>query len=466
MVWMKNNWFRGLLFGAAVLAVGSISPGSALADTLNRALEKAYSTNPTLNSARAGQRANDELVPQALSGWRPDVQIVGQLQSTFRERNTASEQRHFDQGAVSIQLAQPLFRGFRTVEGTKAAEARVDAGRQNLLQTEQQVLFSVVEAYMNVYANRQLVNLQKRNVSALQGQLGAANERFKVGEITRTDVAQARARLAVARSDLEIAQGNLATSVSQYLQVVGNEPGKLNYPKIIGLPKTLKSALAAAGEINPQLLASAFVEAASNFDVNVERGRLLPEASLTADASYTDEFDDKATFFNSNKPEKRLTASLNVTVPLYPQGGAVYSAIRQAKQLASQRKIEVIEVARAVRQAVSQSWAAYVAYVQIIKNARTGVSAAELALSGVQQEYQAGTRTTLDVLDAQQELVQAQVTLVNAERNRVIAGYQLLSSIGHLTARDLKLNVALYDVDENYRRVRNKWFGTGVETVE
>ena len=457
--------------GVALGGAGMMTTGTALADSLNVAMEKAYATNPTLNAGRAGQRATDEEVPQALSGWRPSVSVSGNLSSNFQKRSTG--QRHFDDGSLSINLSQPLFRGFRTVEGTKAAEARVDAGRQNLLQTEQDVLFNVVQAYMDVYSGRQLVALQKQNVAALRGQLKASNERFNVGEITRTDVAQSRASLAAAQTSLVTAEANLATSVAEYLQVTGTEPGKLNYPKVSKVPKSLKSALQIAGETNPQILAQAFVEAASNFDVNVARGALLPEASLTAQGLVTDQFEDKQTVFKGGafvkeavpaRPSAQI--SLNVFVPLYAQGGAVYSSVRQAKQLASQRRIQVIEVARAVRKAVAEAWNAYVAYADIITNARTQVSASELALNGVQQEYQAGTRTTLDVLNAQRDLVVSRTTLVNAEKNRVVAAYQLLASIGHLTARDLDLNVAVYDPEQNYNRVRNKWFGTDVETLE
>ena len=450
--------------GAALGAAGMMTTGTALADSLYGAMEKAYATNPTLNAGRAGQRATDEQVPQALSGWRPSVTVNGDLTSNFQERSTG--QRHFDDGSLSITLNQPLFRGFRTVEGTKAAEARVDAGRQNLLQIEQEMLFNVVLVYMDVYAGRQLVALQKQNVAALRGQLIASNERFKVGEITRTDVAQSRASLAAAQTSLTTAAANLATSAAEYLQMTGYEPGKLSYPKASKLPKSLKAALLIAGETNPQILARAFVEAASNFDVNVARGRLLPEASLIAQGLVTDQFGDKDFFNKPVDPRPSAQISLNVAVPLYAQGGAVYSSVREAKQLASQRRIQVIEVARAVRKAVAEAWNAYVAYADIIANARTQVSAAELALSGVQQEYQAGTRTTLDVLNAQRDLVTARTTLVNAEKNRVVAAYQLQAAIGHLTARDLNLNVAIYNPEENYNRVRNKWFGTDVETVE
>lgn len=457
---------QGLLLGAALTLSAVFVSGAASADTLFGAMEKAYVTNPTLNAARAGQRATDELVPQALSGWRPTITVDGGVQSESVVSNDVGDldrpltQNRTESGNMAIVLNQPVFRGFRTVEGTKAAEAQVDAGRQGLLETEQQVLFNVVQAYMNVYAGRQLVVLRRKDVAALEAQVSASNERFEVGEITRTDVAQAEARLAESRSLLVNTQTELAQAVATYVQLVGNEPGKLTYPKIVKLPKSLATALDVAGEINPRLLARAFVEVASKSNVEVARSGLLPSASLQA-RGFTADND-----FSLDKTGVRsATISAFVSIPLY-ESGLVYSQVREAKQRASQSRIELIEVARDVRAAVAQSWNAYTGLGQIIRNTKTQVRAAQLALSGVQQEYQAGTRTTLDVLDAQREVVQAQVLQVNAEKSRVVAGYQLLAAIGRLTARDVGLSVPLYDPEENYRRVRDKWIGTDVKTVD
>lgn len=448
---LVQRFTLGLVIGLAGLAPVEVS-----ADTLFGAMEKAYTSNPTLNAERAGQRATDELVPRALSGWRPTVSVNASLNHDGLTRGSKSTVE--DYGQLAITLRQPLFNGFKTVEGTRAAEARVEQGRQNLLQTEQNVLFNVVQAYMNVYAGRQLVELQKQNVAVLQGQLRAANERFNVGEITRTDVAQARASLAQAQANLSNAQGTLAGDVARYLQIVGNEPGKLSYPKIVRLPKSLQAALAIAGEKNPLILANAFVEVAAQHDVAVARGDLLPSAFLEAQAFVTQNT-------QNNLPSREgASISANLSIPLY-EAGEVYARIRQAKQIASQRRIQVVEVARQVRQAVAAAWNAYVALGDIIKAAKSQVSAAQLALEGVQQEYQAGTRTTLDVLNAQAAVVAARTALVNAEKNRVIAAYQLLGAIGELTAADLGLNVAIYDPAENYNRVRNKWIGTDVETI-
>lgn len=457
-----------MLSGAVLSSAAMLYPHLVSADTLSVAMEKAYVTNPTLNSARAGQRAVDELVPQALSGWRPTVGIGAEIDKTYASQpvgvdlngDIVRDTGDSYNGSIAIQLAQPLFRGFGTVNQTKAAEARVDAGKQGLLGTEQQVLFDVVQAYMDVYAGRQFVTLRRQDVAALSTEVKAARDRFAVGEVTRTDVAQAEARLAEAQSFLVNSQTDLARAVATYVQVVGNEPGKLRYPNVVNVPGSLKTALDIAGEINPQLLAQAFVEVARNSDINVAFANLLPSADLVATAARVDP-DLGAPDNHTNT----FQVGAQLSIPLY-ESGFVYSQVRQAKQLASQSRIQVIEVARSVRQAVASSWNAYVGLAQIIKNTRTQVSAAQLALTGVQQEYQAGTRTTLDVLDAQRDLVQAQILQVTAERNRVVSGYQLLAAIGHLTAAEVGLKVPVYNPDANYQRVRNKWIGTDVKSVE
>ena len=468
---MKAKLVRLFLGSALFSAAALLNAQSALADTLFGAMEKAYVTNPTLDSARAGQRAVDELVPQALSGWRPTVAVQGNIESFTSSKkgeivDITGDTEDFlvtDNGTsadIAIQLNQPVFRGFGTVERTKGAEARVDASRQNLLETEQQVLFNVVQAYMSVYAGRQFVALRKQDVAALQAQVKASQERFAVGEITRTDVAQSEARLAESQSALVDAQTQLARDVAYYIQVVGNEPGKLSYPKVVKIPPSLKAALDKASEINPRLLAQSFVELAANSDIGVAFSNLLPSADVIATGFASDPY---ITEKNNEISSASIAASL--TVPLY-EAGLVYSQVREAKQRASQSRIQVIEIARDIRRAVASSWNSYVGLAQIIKNTKTQVNAAQLALNGVQQEYQAGTRTTLDVLNAQRELVFAQVLQVRAERDRVIAGYQLLAAIGHLTAQNVGLNVAVYDPEANYRRVRNKWIGTDVKTVE
>ncbi len=242
---------------------------------------------------------------------------------------------------------------------------------------------------------------------------------------------------------------------------MGHKPGSLKYPPLAKLPRSLEKAQDIASEVNPNILASAFVEESSVYNVEVVKGDLLPEVDVIASAQLEDDFDRD----NSNANSRSASLQGVLTIPLY-EAGRVYSGVRQAKQVASQRRLQVIQTGRSVREAVSNSWNNLLAARQLITANRSQVSASELALDGVRQEYLVGSRATLDVLDAQAEVVNARISLVAAERDQVVASYQVLGSIGQLTARDLDLPVEYYDVEENYRNVRNKWIGTGANTVE
>lgn len=449
-----KHWTR-ILLASAALAVGA---GQVSAETLVQAMISAYSGNPTLQAERARQRGTDELVPQALSGWRPTVNTEGTIGKTWADSSDGPSTEN-DPKSVAIGLSQPIFRGFKTINGTKAAEANVEAGKQSLLAIEQDILFQAIQAYMNVIRDRQIVGLRQQNVGVLQKQLTAADERFKVGEITRTDVAQSKARVSGAQSSVASAKATLAASVANYINVVGHKPGSLKYPKLAKLPKTVEQAQAAAAEINPNILAAAYVEEASGYNIEVVKGDLLPAASLDASATFNDNPSDGTSRSESARIEGVLT------IPLY-EAGRVYSSVREAKHVASQRRLEVIQAGRSVRESVSISWNNLAAAREIIRSAKEQVSAAQLALDGVRQEYFVGSRTTLDVLDAETEVVNARITLVSAERDQIVAAYQILGSIGRLTARDLALPVEYYDADENYLNVRGKWFGTGADTIE
>lgn len=450
------------LLALSALATVGLWGGSASAESLNAALARAYRTNPVLKAERARQRATDELVPQALSGWRPVITAQGNIETTTTRADTRAGKVRNDSSSasVSIGLSQPVFRGLKTVNGVKKAEANVESGRQGLLAVEQSVLFECVQAYADVLRDRQIVALRQRNVSFLQEQLRAANERFNVGEITRTDVSQARSSLAQSRALVVQAQASLAISIAAYLKAIGVAPEKLSQPKLAKLPKSLAAAQKKAAEINPNILAAAYSQLAAEYDIAVIRGDLLPQISLEANARATDNWGDSSTL-NSRSAQVQGV----LTVPLY-EGGRVYSAVRQAKQIESQRRIEVIIGGRSVREAVAIAWASYVSATQTIAAIRTQVDAARVALDGVQQEYLVGSRTTLDVLNAQSILVSARITLISAQRDQLVASYQILASIGKLTARHLGLPVEIYDVEENYRNVRNKWIGTDANTVE
>lgn len=469
---------KGLLGVLVLTSSLSVAGRSAWAESLNEAMAATYSSNPTILAERAGQRATDELVPSAMAGWRPSVSVNGSITQQWTktpvgssapifntedppaiigfESSTSKQTIKDTEAGVAIQLQQPVFRGFATVEGVKSAESNVRAGQQNLLATEQNILFEAVVAYMDVYAGRQFVALARENVGVLQGQLRASNDRFAVGEITRTDVAQSQASLADAQSQLAESEAQLAAAVARYLEVIGKEPGKLRYPKIHPLPKSLNVALAAAGELNPNILAAAFVEDASIHDIGVAKSPLYPQVQLLAESGISDDLRN-----NDGTTEYALVGA-GFTWQLYA-GGAVSSAIRQAKEIASQRRIQVVEVARAVRRAVTASWNAYAAFGLIIKSAKAQVAAEQLAFEGTRQEYEAGTRTTLDVLNAQAAVVAAKTTLVTAERDRVVAAYRLIAAVGRLNAADLNLNVAVYDPNTNYDQVRDKWIGWSVD---
>ncbi len=443
------------MLASAAFALGA---GQVSAETLIEAMVSAYSSNPTLQAERARQRGTDELVPQALSGWRPTVNTEGTIAHVWSSASGAGSSEN-DPKSVAIGLSQPIFRGLKTINGTKAAEANVEAGKQSLLAIEQDILFQAIQAYMNVIRDRQIVGLRQQNVNVLGKQLTAADERFKVGEITRTDVAQSRARVSGARSGVASANATLAASVANYINVVGHKPGSLKYPRLAKLPRNLDAAQAAASEINPNILAAAYVEEASNYNIEVVKGDLLPFASLDASAS----FNDNPSNGTSRSESARIEGVL--TIPIY-EAGRVYSSVREAKHVASQRRLQVIQAGRSVRESVSISWNNLAAARQIIRSAKEQVSAAQLALDGVRQEYFVGSRTTLDVLDAETEVVNARISLVSAERDQIVAAYQILGSIGRLTARDLSLPVEYYDADENYLNVRGKWFGTGADIIE
>jgi TolC family type I secretion outer membrane protein len=448
---------RSACFAGSVL-LPVLWPVNASAESLFDAMASAYSGNPTLRADRARQRATDEQVPQALSGWRPTIRSQADFGYQWSDTDVSPSNENGPVG-VSISLSQPIFRGFKTVQETAAAEANVEAGRQALLATEQNVLFQAVQAYANVIRDRQIVSLRQRNVGVLRQQLDATNERFNVGEVTRTDVAQSRASLAQSQSDLAGAKAQLAASIASYVKVIGRSPGKLTYPKIVKLPRSLDAALTDARRINPNILQAAFVEDAAVHTVEVVRGDMLPEIRLEAGASVQNDPSEAVEFSESAQIQGVIS------VPIY-QGGRISSRVREAKQTASQRRIQVIETERAVREGVTASWNNFIEAGQRIKATKARVSAAALALDGVRQEYIVGSRTTQDVLDAEQDVLEARIIQVAAERDRVVFGYQLIGSVGRLTARELGLRVHYYDPEENYLEVRDKLFGVKANTVE
>lgn len=447
-----------ILTGTALLASSLISPISA--ESLNDAFAGAYHNNSTLEAERARQRATDEQVPQALSGWRPTITAQA-TQGHQISRNTnliGTTYSEDNPGSLQIQLNQPIFRGFKTVEGTAQAEATVKAGRQQLLSVEQATLFNAVQAYTNVTQARQILALRNKNVSVLQSQLKASNARFSAGELTRTDVAQSRASLSSAQGQVALAVANVKAAEANYRTVVGHVPGKLAMARMASRPKSLEAAYSIAQETNPAILAAAQVQDASEHNINVQFGDLLPTVNLQASANTTWE--------QAGAGSSSTSASIQgvVTVPIYEQG-LHYSLVRQAKETASQNRVQVISAVRSVRESVSNAWNNISATGQNLSAARAQVAASRLALDGVRQEYQVGSRSTIDVLNAEQALVNGQISEVAAQRDQLLSSYQLLQAMGHLTARRLGVT-GIYDVKEHYNDVRNKWIGLDPETGE
>lgn len=428
----------------------------AMAETLTEALSAAYSTNPTIQAERANQRANDENVNQALSGWRPTVIATGDLGVQFSDQqigNVNQNETRFPSN-LALTITQPVYDGGTTPAQIDSAESLVQAGRENLRSTEQDVLLDVVTVYLDVLQNYAVVQLNLNNEARLERQLEAAQDRFNVGEITRTDVSQAEAALSRAAADRAQAEGNLIAARASYARVVGNTPGQLEPPPPLpALPESEAAALAIAEDENPDLLSAVRTAESAKADIRATSGQLLPQVDVETLASHSRD-GAQAGDFNTNVRVRGV-----LTVPIY-QAGAVYSGVRQQRDVHNQREIQVMEIRRLVQEGVTQAWEALETARARITAGRAEVRANEIALEGVIQEAQVGSRTTLDVLDAEQDLLDSQVALVQAERDEYVAAFQLLDAIGRLDVNRLEIGVDSYDPDSHYQETRNRWLGT------
>jgi TolC family type I secretion outer membrane protein len=430
-------------------------PSPAGAATLTDALESAYRTNPDLKAARRALGAANEAVPQALSGWRPEVRIDGSVgkQRVEQESSFFSDEVYTTPLSGQLEVRQPLYRGGRNSANTERALGSVGAERARLDATEQDVLLRGVQAYMNVWRDEAILRLNDNNVEVLRRQLEATRDRFDVGEVTRTDVSQAESRLSRAIADRVAAQGALESSRAVYDEVIGEPPQNLSQP---APPETLPSdadaIVSAAQERNPEARAARFAEIAARRNIRSVTGELLPEAELVGRYSRTANSTSRA----SSREAFEVLAQ--VTVPLY-QRGAVFSRVREAKQVANQRRLELRSAERRIEQEALSAWEDLLAARARIKALEDQVRSSEIALEGVRQENQVGARTVLDVLDAEQELLNAQVDLVRAQRDEIVAGYAVLAALGRLTAQQQGLDVRLFDVEAAFEDVRNKVWG-------
>jgi outer membrane protein len=426
---------------------------AARAETLTEALATAYTTNPTLAAQRALLRQVDEEVPQALSGWRPQVSIIGSAGKARQETDLA--RRTTTPREYGLDVTQPLFRGGQTVAATRAAENAVRAERARLTSVEQTVLLDAVTAYVNVLAAQAVLEFEIQNEQRLTRFLEATNDRFEVGEVTRTDVFQAEARLARASADRVQAEGQLEAARAAYIEVVGTPPTNLTLPEVpADLPESMIAAAELAMERNPQVVAAEFDERTAADTVSQIRGELLPALNLRGEATRGDDI-----LLNDGRVDD-FRATVNVEVPLY-QGGAVYSRVRQAKQAVFEQRRNVDDQRRAAAQVATTAWSNFLAARASVEAFTTEVRANEVAVEGVLREQAVGTRTVLDVLDTQQDLLESQRSLVDARRDELQFAYEVKQAIGTLTAELLRLPVDYYNPDAYYRDVRNQWFGTG-----
>lgn len=446
---------KALLISAAIALLAAAGAGQARAQTLEQALSEAYLNNPTLRQQRASLRATDENVAIQESGWRPRVQadaqagpLYGELRSRTRETQLTGPHQQ------SISVIQPVFQGFRTVAGVRQAENQVLAGRATLQVTEQGVLLDGVTTFVNVVRDQAVLELTINNEQVIRRQLESTQDRFRVGEVTRTDVSQAQARLALATAQRIAADGNLQTSRSAFQRVIGSYPGKLQQPTTsLNLPATRDESMSLAATNNPNVIAARYNERAAQANVTVTTGQMLPEVNLRGTVLREDRIGG---LVNNLGESGEVTAVL--TMPLYTSG-SVEAQVRQAKQVQGQRLIQIEEQRNLAVEAATSAWETWVSTKAQIVSFTEQVTAQEIALDGVRQENLVGSRTVLDVLDAEQELLNARVNLVRAERDEVVARFQLFSAVGRLTARVLKLDVPYYDEKDHYEQVRDRWTG-------
>jgi outer membrane protein len=427
---------------------------------MDGALAQAYSGNPGLNAQRALVRATDEGVPLAKAGQRPRITATGDLGASSTDSRGAGignngSKTLLPRGA-GVELDQNLFDGFVTRNSTRAAESQVFGQRETLRNTEQNVLFTGAQAYMDVLRDSAILTLNRNNVEVLAEQLRQTRDRFNVGEVTRTDVAQAEAALALGRSQVSQAQANLKASLATYRQIIGVEPKQLAPGRSIErlLPKTIDGAVQLALTEHPAIHAALHGVDAAELQIKVVEGGLYPTLGLAARV---------AKRYDVSKPGDETSSAFVgglLTIPIY-EGGAVYARTRQAKENAGQARLTVDVTRDQVRAAVITSFGQLDAAKAQIEAFQAQVQANEIALNGVREEAKVGQRTTLDVLNAQQALLNSRVLLITAQRDRVVASYSLMSATGRLSARDLNLRVSEYDPKRHFEQVKDKWIGLG-----
>lgn len=453
----RTAWRSGLIVGGVFTSLVGIS--SARADSLRDALVAAYETNPTLDSARAQQRATDENVPIARAAGLPSSSVSGSFTEFLRRSpNSFSSPRRALSG--NADLGVPIYSGGGVKNRIQAAKIRVGAGQADLRGSESALFSNVVAAYMDVIRTEALVALNSQNVHVLTVNLNATQDRFQIGNLTRTDVAQSQSRLALAQSDLRSAEANLVSARETYIQLVGKAPASLEPPPPLpGLPETADDAVSIALDDNPNLIAARERSKAADKDIDVAGSSRLPTVSLFAQGAYNNYFNTLGGPQPSlySQTETTAQAGVQVKIPIF-QGGLPAAQRRQAQAQASSALGDEIAAERQVIAQVRSAYSSWTASNDLIKSSQVAVDAARLSLEGVRAENSVGNRTILDILNAEQEYLNAQVSLVTARRDAYVAGFTLLAAMGHAEARDLNLDGGvLYDPETNYKRVRGKF---------
>lgn len=444
-----------VLFFVAILAASSVN-----ADTLEDALEKAYKYNPSLKAAQAEAQATDENVALAKSGYRPTVSVDGGYSD--RKINTNAGIKPVDgyNRTLTATISQPVFSGFKTMNSVKSAKNYVKASQASLLSTEQKILLQAAVAYLDVLQDEAIVKLQKNNENLLKKELDETNERFKVGEVTTTDVSQAKASYASAQSQRIYAEGNLEASKAVYKQVIGVEPKNISTPKNIEklLPKSLEAALAYAREHNYILEAARYNLKAKKYDVNTNKGDLLPSIEAYAQAGRTK---SQNYMYDKNPTNNEVELGVKFSMPIY-NAGTSRAKIRQSKYYQWQAQENLLNTEDSLRADITSSWEYLNANKARLNSVKAQIKAYQVALDGVREEEALGNRTVLDVLNQYQYLLNSEVDEVTTKHDYYVSGLTLLQAMGKLTAKDLKLNVDLYDADAKYKETSGKWLSTGI----
>jgi outer membrane protein len=443
---------------ACTLVFGLGGASTAWSQSLIEALSTTYNSNPDLLAARALLRQTDETLAQAVANWRPRVTLSIEYNKVEQDSipiRTANSYFILNGRFTTLQAVQPLFRGGKTVADTKAAQANIQAQRAALADTEQNVLLAAVTAYADLAQNIGIADARQNNVRVLVQQLDATRERFRVGELTITDVSQAEARLELAKADLIQADAQVRITEAAYQRTIGKKPGKIGeIPLIGGLPSSEEEAIGLAMDAGPRAVSAQYRITAANYGVNSAIGDLLPQVNLVG--AIQQQFDLQV----PNDQYYTYALRLQATIPIY-QNGSEWSRVRSARELVGQRRNELDSARRAVAENVIRAWRQLDASRARVTSFEAQVRANEVALNGVRQEALVGSRTTLDVLNAEQELLNSQVNLIQARHDVQVSYYSVLAGVGRLTARTLQLPVEYYDEERYYKEVGSRWIGWG-----